>query len=72
MTIKAINARNQFRGKIRDVIFGDVVSEVEIKTPSGIVSAVITTRSINELGLHPGSDVIALFKATDVAIARLG
>lgn len=71
MTIKAINARNQFRGKIRDVIYGDVVSEVEIKTPSGIVSAVVTTRSIKELGLQPGSDVIALFKATNVALARL-
>jgi len=72
MSIKAINARNQFRGKIRDVVFGDVVSEVEVKTPSGIVSAVITTRSLNELGLHAGSEVIALFKATDVALARLG
>ncbi|MBU3736471.1 MAG: transporter [Methylobacterium sp.] len=72
MSIKAINARNQFRGRIREIIVGDVVSEVEIKTPSGIVSAVVTTRSIKDLGLHPGSDVIALFKATDVAIARLG
>jgi molybdopterin-binding protein len=72
MSIRAINARNQFRGRIREIVVGDVVSEVEIKTSSGIVSAVVTKRSIKDLGLHPGSDVIALFKATDVAIARLG
>jgi molybdopterin-binding protein len=71
MTIQAINARNQFRGRIKEIIFGDVVSEVDIETPSGIVSAVITTRSINELGLHVGSKTIALFKATEVALAKL-
>jgi molybdopterin-binding protein len=71
MTILAINARNQFRGRIKEIIFGDVVSEVDIETPSGIVSAVITTRSINELGLHVGSKTIALFKATEVALAKL-
>jgi len=72
MSIQAINVRNQFSGKIRDVVFGDVVSEVEVETPSGsIVSAVITTRSLNELGLHVGSSVTALFKSTEVALAKL-
>lgn len=71
MTIQAINARNQFRGRIKHIVFGDVVSEVDIDTPAGIVTAVITTRSINELGLHVGSRTLALFKATEVALAKL-
>ncbi len=71
MTIQAINARNQFRGRVKGIIFGEVVSEVDIETPSGTVTAVITTRSINELGLHVGSKAIALFKATEVALAKL-
>ena len=71
MSIQAINARNQFRGRIRDIVFGDVLSEVDIETAAGTVTAVINTRSINELGLYPGSKVLALFKATEVAIARL-
>jgi molybdopterin-binding protein len=71
MTIKAINARNQFKGRIKGIVFGDVVSEVDIETQSGTVTAVITTRSINELGLHVGSKTLALFKATEVALAKL-
>ena len=55
MSISAINVRNQFRGKIKEVIEGPVVSEVDIETPSGlIVTSVITTRSVKELGLVPG------------------
>jgi len=32
---------------------------------------VITTRSINELGLQVGTEVLALFKSTEVSIARI-
>jgi molybdopterin-binding protein len=71
VSIKAINARNQFKGHIKDIVFGDVLSEVDIETPSGIITAVITTRSVNELGLHVGSKALALFKATEVALAKL-
>lgn len=72
MTVSAINVRNQFRGKVRDIIEGQVVSEVEVETPSGlIVTSVITTRSVHELGLVPGKEVIALVKSTEVSIATL-
>jgi molybdopterin-binding protein len=71
MSIEAINVRNQFRGKIKDIVNGDVVSEVEVETPSGIVTSVITTRSLRDLGLQIGSEVVALVKATEVSIATL-
>ncbi len=71
MSITAINVRNQFRGKIREIIEGPVVSEVDVETAAGIVTSVITTRSIKELGLVPGKEVLALVKATDVSIATL-
>jgi molybdopterin-binding protein len=72
MSIAAINVRNQFRGKVREVIEGPVVSEVDIETPQGLlVTSVITTRSIKELGLAPGKEVIALVKATEVSLATL-
>jgi molybdopterin-binding protein len=61
MSITAINVRNQFRGKVREVIEGPVVSEVDEETASGqIVTSVITTRSVKGLGLVPGRQVIAL------------
>ncbi len=71
MALIAINVRNQLRGKIRAIIWGDVVSEVEVETSSGIITSVITTRSIKELALDIGSEVLALVKATDVAIAKV-
>jgi len=71
MTIQAINVRNQFRGTVKAIIRGEVVSEVDVETPSGIVTSVITTRSVDELGLQPGSEVVALVKSTEVSIATL-
>lgn len=72
MSITAINVRNQFRGRIKEVIEGPVVSEVDVETPGGlIVTSVITTRSVKELDLKPGKEVVALVKSTEVSIATL-
>lgn len=72
MAITEINVRNQFRGTIKEIIDGPVVSEVDIETAHGIVTSVITTRSIRDLNLQVGSEVIALVKSTDVSIAKIG
>jgi molybdopterin-binding protein len=71
MSIQAINVRNQFRGKVKAIIDGPVVSEVDVETPAGIVTSVITTRSVRDLGLEIGTEVVALVKATEVSIAKL-
>ncbi len=71
MALLAINVRNQLRGKIKNIVYGDVVSEVEVETSAGTVTSVITTRSIRELALDKGSEVLALVKATDVALAKV-
>jgi molybdopterin-binding protein len=71
MSIQAINVRNQFRGKVKEIITGDVVSEIDVETPWGIVTSVITTRSVKDLDLKIGSEVVALVKSTEVSIAKL-
>jgi len=71
MTIAAVNVRNQFRGRIKEIIVGPVVSEVDVETPHGIVTSVITTRSVRDLNLGVGTEVVALVKSTEVAIAVL-
>ena len=71
MSIQAINVRNQFKGQVREIIRGDVVSEVDVQTPWGVVTSVITTRSVRELDLQVGSEVIAFVKSTEVSIAKL-
>ncbi|HKY02039.1 MAG TPA: TOBE domain-containing protein [Burkholderiales bacterium] len=71
MSIEAINARNQFRGKVKEIVSGPVVSEVIIETAHGIVTSVVTSRSIKELQLGLGSEVLALVKATEVSVAKI-
>jgi len=72
MSITAINVRNQFRGTIKEIIEGPVVSEVDVVTASGqIVTSVITTRSVKDLNLEVGREVVALVKATEVSLAIL-
>ncbi|MFZ2990916.1 TOBE domain-containing protein [Ideonella sp.] len=72
MSILAVNARNQFRGKVKEIIEGPVVSEVDVETPSGlVVTSVITTRSVHELNLRVGREVVAMVKSTDVLVAIL-
>lgn len=71
MPIAAINARNQFKGNIVEIIRGPVLSEVDIETAAGIVTSVITTRSTDTLDLRVGAEVLAIFKSTEVMVAKL-
>lgn len=71
MTIQSINVRNQLKGTIQEIIKGAVVSEVDVVTASGIFTSVITTRSVEQLELQVGSQVIVLIKSTDVSLAKL-
>lgn len=70
-TITAINTRNQFRGKVVGIRRSPVVSEVEIETAAGLVSAIVTSSSLQLLDLKIGDSAIALFKATEVLIAAV-
>jgi molybdopterin-binding protein len=70
-TIGAINARNQFKGRIREIIPGPVLSEVDVETPAGIITSVITSRSLRDLDLQVGTEVLAVFKSTEVLLAKL-
>lgn len=73
MSITAINGRYQFRGKVREITEGPVVSEVDVENPAGLIAtSAITTRSVKELGLAVGKDVVALVKATAVSSVTLG
>ncbi|MBA4710411.1 MULTISPECIES: TOBE domain-containing protein [Aquitalea] len=71
MSIQSINVRNQFKGVIKEILEGPVLSEVDVETASGIVTSVITTRSVRELQLKVGSPVVAFVKSTEVSIATL-
>lgn len=71
MTITSVNVRNQFKGVIQEVVEGGVVSEVNVETKAGIFTSIISTRSIKDLDLKIGSEVVVLIKSTEVALAKL-
>ena len=71
MSIQGINVRNQFKGTVKEIVEDKVVSEVVVETPHGLVTSVVTTRSVRELQLEVGSEVLALVKATEISIAKV-
>ena len=66
----SISARNQLKGKITEIVLGDVVSEVTIRVGQNLIDAVITRRSVEELKLKKGDTVIAVIKATEVMVSK--
>lgn len=70
MSLLAANSRNQFHGRIQRIRRGPVVSEVEVETDAGLLCSVVTTSSLDVLGLATGERVVALFKATEVILGR--
>jgi molybdate transport system regulatory protein len=64
-----ISARNKFRGEIVLIKKGAVNAEVVIRIDGGeYISAVITNKSVDELGLKEGNQAWALFKAASVIL----
>ena len=63
--------RNHLAGTVREIISDKVVSEVIVETAAGTISAVITTRSVQELGIKPGDPIRAIIKATNVSLEHV-
>jgi molybdopterin-binding protein len=62
--------RNELPGTVKGIVSDKVLSEVVIETSAGEVAAVITTRSLERMGLKVGDPVFALIKATNVSLRR--
>ena len=67
------SARNQLAGSISRIVPGAVNTEVSLALPGGVtVVAVITNDSCAEMGLAPGVDATAMFKAPDIILCTQG
>jgi molybdate transport system regulatory protein len=65
------SARNALRGEISRVVEGAVNSEVGLRLSEGLeITAVLTRRSVEELGLTVGRPAIALIKSSFVLLAK--
>jgi len=65
-----LSARNRFNGTVTAIKLGGVMAEITVDIGGGheMVSA-ITRESADQLGLHEGSSVTVIVKATEVLIA---
>ncbi|HEY2383873.1 MAG TPA: TOBE domain-containing protein [Terriglobia bacterium] len=66
----AISARNQLKGKITEIIMGDVMAHITIRVGQNVIDSVITRKSAEELQLKKGDSVIAVVKATEVMVHK--
>ncbi|HKR88762.1 MAG TPA: TOBE domain-containing protein [Phenylobacterium sp.] len=65
------SARNALRGEVSRMIDGAVNSEVGLKVADGVeLTAILTRRSVADLGLALGKPAIALIKSSFVVLAK--
>ncbi|MDD3069913.1 MAG: TOBE domain-containing protein [Methanoculleus horonobensis] len=65
-----LSARNQLPGKVKAIDEGVVTAEVVVALDGGgELTAVITKKSVESLGLAVGKKVYAVVKSTEVMVA---
>ena len=66
-----ISGRNKLKGKVVNIISGIVTAEIEIDIGNGnIICGVITKRSLEDMNIKKGDEIIALIKATSVMFIK--
>ncbi|MEW6060192.1 MAG: helix-turn-helix transcriptional regulator [Actinomycetota bacterium] len=66
--IVAQSTRNRFPGTIVEVKKGDVAATVEIVAGPHRILSLVTREAVDQLGLKPGMQAIAVVKATSVMV----
>lgn len=64
----ATSARNAFDGIVTRVLRGDVISQVEVQSGPHRLVSLMTTESVDALGLVPGAPARASVKSTHVVV----
>ncbi|GGQ70657.1 molybdenum-binding protein [Streptomyces flaveolus] len=64
-----LSIRNRLPGTVTRLALGEAMAAVHITMDDTELTAVITKEAAEDLGLFVGSDVVALIKATEVALA---
>lgn len=67
--VQATSARNQLAAIVTEVVEGTAAGTIEMQAGPYRLLALTTAESIRELGLAPGSEVVATIKATNVVVA---
>ncbi|UCD93947.1 MAG: TOBE domain-containing protein [Candidatus Zixiibacteriota bacterium] len=64
-------ARNQLKGKVTAVKKGDVMCQVKLEIPAdSVMNSVMTTESLEDLGIKEGDSVKVVVKAVNVLLVK--
>jgi len=66
------SARNEFAGRVREIVAGAVNDEVHLELGDRTLVASISRESVQALGLRPGTRALAFINAASVMIATSG
>src|SRR5208337_408989 len=70
--IRRVSGRNQLVGRIDSVRISGLMAEVKISIGGQQITSIITASSAREMQLKAGQTAVALIKATEVMILRVG
>jgi molybdopterin-binding protein len=64
-----LSARNQIPATVTGITAGEATANIELDANGVRLVASITVEAAKELGLAPGTEVIAIIKASEVIVA---
>lgn len=71
VSYQKISGRNQLVGRIVDVRVSGLVGQVTLSVGGQLITSLITSSAVREMGLKKGQTAAALIKATEVMIIRV-
>ena len=63
-----LSARNQIPATVTGITTGEATANIELDAGGSRLVASITVEAAKELGLAPGTEVVAIIKASDVIL----
>ncbi|MEU8685570.1 TOBE domain-containing protein [Streptomyces sp. NPDC048611] len=67
--VEGLSIRNRLPGTVTEVATGGAMAGVKVAVTGGELTAAITREAVEDLGLAAGSEVTALIKSTEIALA---
>ena len=65
-----VGARTRIVGKVTEIKKGDVMCQVKVTIPASMMSSVMTTESLEEMGLKKGDSVEVVVKGVNVLLIK--
>lgn len=65
------SARNMLRGRVTSIVHGQINAEVGLLVGERqVLDVIVTNQSVEDLGLHPGGEAVALIKSTFITLVE--